>query len=84
MLVVAEKKLKNVKVLAITCVDGNTTMENVIKNTWRILNGNQRSEVIFLPSLKFDKKSLCFKTSSRNCSAVQTKCRRQDFEFSSN
>lgn len=60
MLVVAEKKLKNVKILAITCVDGNTTMENVIKNTWRILNGNQRSEVMLLPSLKFDKKSSCF------------------------
>lgn len=45
MLLVAEKRLANVKVLAITCVDGNTTMDNVIKNTYRILYGLNRTDV---------------------------------------
>lgn len=45
MLLIAEKRLKNVKILAITCVDGNTTMENVVKNTYRILWGLNRTDV---------------------------------------
>lgn len=45
MLLIAEKSLANVKVLAITCVDGNTTMDNVIKNTYRILYGLNRADV---------------------------------------
>lgn len=46
MLLMAEKKLQNVKILAITCVDGNTTMENVIKNAYRMLWGLDRTDVI--------------------------------------
>lgn len=45
MLLIAEKNLKNVKILAITCVDGNTTLENVVKNTYRMLWGLNRTDV---------------------------------------
>lgn len=45
MLLTAEKKLKNVKILAITCVDGNTTVENVVKNTYHILHQLNRTDV---------------------------------------
>lgn len=45
MLLNAEKQLKNVKVLAITVTDGNTDIENVIKNTYRILDGLNRTDV---------------------------------------
>lgn len=41
----AEKVLKNVKVLAITIVNGNTTADNAIKNTYRILDGIGRNDV---------------------------------------
>lgn len=47
MILMAEKSLKNVKVLAITTVNGNTTNENVIKNTYRILDGLGRTDVCF-------------------------------------
>ena len=47
MILKAEKSLKNVKVLAITTVNGNTTNENVIKNTYRILDGLDRTDVCF-------------------------------------
>lgn len=47
MLLKAEKELKNIKLLAITCVHGNTTLENVIKNTYRVLHGVNRTDVIF-------------------------------------
>lgn len=47
MLLKAEKQLKNVKVLAITVADGNTDIENVIKNTYRILDGLNRTDVTF-------------------------------------
>lgn len=45
MLLKGEKKLKNVKIVAITTVNGNTTVENVIKNTYRILDGAGRTDV---------------------------------------
>ncbi|XP_031628266.1 inosine-uridine preferring nucleoside hydrolase-like isoform X2 [Contarinia nasturtii] len=45
MLLKAEKHLKNVKVLAITIVNGNTTVENSIKNTYRILDGLDRTDI---------------------------------------
>lgn len=45
MLMKAEKSLKNIKILAITAVNGNTTVENVIKNTYRILDGLERTDV---------------------------------------
>lgn len=45
MLLIAEKNLKNVKILAITCVDGNTDVENGIKNTYRMLWGLNRTDV---------------------------------------
>lgn len=45
MLIKAEKILKNIKILAITCVHGNTQIENVVKNTYRILHGLNRTDV---------------------------------------
>lgn len=45
MLLKAEKHLKSIKIIAITAVNGNTTMENVIKNTYRILDGLGRTDV---------------------------------------
>ncbi|XP_055306455.1 nucleoside hydrolase-like [Sitodiplosis mosellana] len=45
MILKAEKVLKSVKVLAITTVNGNTTNENVIKNTYRILDGFDRTDI---------------------------------------
>lgn len=45
MLLKAEKHLKSVKVLAITTVNGNTRIENVIKNTYRVLDGLNRTDV---------------------------------------
>lgn len=45
MILKAEEARKNVKVLAITTVHGNTTIENVIKNTYRILDGLDRVDV---------------------------------------
>lgn len=45
MILKAEKHLKNVKVLAITLVNGNTTVENALKNTYRMLDGLDRTDV---------------------------------------
>lgn len=45
MMLKAEKDLNNVKILAITCCMGNTSLENVIKNTYRILDGLNRTDV---------------------------------------
>lgn len=45
MILKAEKNLSNIKLLAITAVNGNTTLENVIKNTYRILDGLDRTDV---------------------------------------
>lgn len=45
MILKAEKQFKNVKVLAITTVNGNTTIDNVVKNTYRILDGLDRTDV---------------------------------------
>lgn len=47
MILKAEKHLKNVKVLAITLVNGNTTVDNAIKNTYRILDGLDRTDVSY-------------------------------------
>lgn len=55
MLLKAEKELKNIKLLAITCVHGNTTLENVIKNTYRVLHGVNRTDVIFYSAVKLCK-----------------------------
>lgn len=40
-----EKRSKMVQVLAITTADGNTDVENVIKNMYRILDGVNRTDV---------------------------------------
>lgn len=48
MILKAEKYLKNIKILAITAVNGNTTVENVIKNTYRILDGLGRIDVKYI------------------------------------
>lgn len=45
MMLKAEKHFKNIKLLAITTVFGNTTVENSIKNTYRILDGLDRTDV---------------------------------------
>ncbi|XP_055301164.1 nucleoside hydrolase-like [Sitodiplosis mosellana] len=45
MILKAEKSRENVKVLAITTVHGNATVENVIKNTYRILDGLDRTDI---------------------------------------
>lgn len=45
MLLKAEKNLKNIKILAITAVNGNTSVENVLKNTYRVLDGLGRTDV---------------------------------------
>lgn len=45
MMLKAEKNLKNIKILAITAVNGNTTVENVIKNSYRMLDGLGRIDV---------------------------------------
>lgn len=45
MILKAEKLLQNVKVLAITTVHGNTSAENAVKNTYRILDGLDRTDV---------------------------------------
>lgn len=45
MMLKAEKELGNVKILAITTVVGNTALDNVIKNTYRILDGINRTDV---------------------------------------
>lgn len=45
MMLKAERDIGNVKVLAITTLVGNTTLENVIKNTYRILDGLNRTDV---------------------------------------
>lgn len=52
MILKAEKDLKNVKVLAITIVNGNTGVENAIKNTYRILDGLNRTDVKYFESSK--------------------------------
>lgn len=45
MLLVAEKTMENVKMLAVICVDGNTSVENAVKNAYRILWGLNRTDV---------------------------------------
>lgn len=45
MILKAARQNKNVKVIAITTVNGNTTTENAIKNTYRILDGVDRTDV---------------------------------------
>lgn len=45
LLLKAERDLKIVKVLAITTADGNTDITNVIRNTYRILDGLNRTDV---------------------------------------
>lgn len=45
MLLKAEEQLKNVKILAITCVNGNTTVENIVRNTYHILRLMDRNDV---------------------------------------
>lgn len=38
----------NVELLGVTCVHGNTTVENVCKNTLRVLQACNRLEVMYL------------------------------------
>lgn len=47
MLLKAEKCFKNIKILAITCVAGNTTLENVVKNTYYMLHSTGRTDVVY-------------------------------------
>lgn len=52
MLLNAEKQNKNIKLLAITTVDGVTEVNNVIKNTYHILDGLNRTDVRMNTSIK--------------------------------
>lgn len=45
MMLKAEKHFNDIKILAITTVNGNTTVENALKNTYRILDGLGRTDV---------------------------------------
>lgn len=45
MLLKAEKCFSNIKLLAITCVHGNTSMDHVVNNTFAVLNIMKRSDV---------------------------------------
>lgn len=47
MLLKAEKCFQNIKILAITCVSGNTSLENVVKNTYYMLHSAGRTDVGF-------------------------------------
>lgn len=52
MLLKTEKILQNVNVQAITTVHGNTSVENAVKNTYRILDGLGRIDVRIFLSFK--------------------------------
>lgn len=45
MLLKAEKHFSNIKLLAITCVHGNTTIDNVIQNAFVLLDILGRTDV---------------------------------------
>lgn len=45
MVLKAEKEFQNVKLLAITTTFGNSNVTNAIKNTYRILDGLNRTDV---------------------------------------
>lgn len=45
MLLRAEQYMQNFKILGLTCVHGNAPMENVLKNTGRILERAGRCDV---------------------------------------
>lgn len=45
MLLKAERSFSNIKLLAITCVHGNTSMANVITNTFAVLDIMERTDV---------------------------------------
>lgn len=45
MLLKAEKHFSNIKLLAITCVHGNTTMDHVINNAFAVLDIMKRADV---------------------------------------
>lgn len=60
MILKAEKSHKNVKVLAITTTHGNTTVENAIKNTYRILDGLDRNDVRIISICFSNYLNICF------------------------
>lgn len=60
MILKAEKHLQNIKVLAITIMHGNTTVENAIKNTYRVLDGLNRTDVSSQSNIKYN--SFCSNT----------------------
>lgn len=45
MLLKAAKHFSNITLLAITCVHGNTSMDNVVNNTFAVLDIMKRSDV---------------------------------------
>lgn len=45
MVLKAEKEFRNIKLLAITTTFGNSNVTNAIKNTYRILDGLNRTDV---------------------------------------
>lgn len=40
-----EKKLKNIKILGVTCVHGNTEIEHVVRNVFRVLDTVNRPDI---------------------------------------
>lgn len=45
LLLKAQKYFSNIKLLAITCVHGNTSMDNVINNSFAVLDLMNRPDV---------------------------------------
>lgn len=45
LLIRAELECSNIKILAITCVHGNTSVKYAVRNTYRILNILNRTDV---------------------------------------
>lgn len=52
MLLRAEVEFKKFKILAITCVNGNTDVDNAVQNTLRLLEAVGRSDVRFSISMR--------------------------------
>lgn len=53
MLIRAEMELKTFKILGITCVSGNTDVDNVATNTLRLLDSMDRTDVSLFDLLMF-------------------------------
>lgn len=50
LFVLLSSRRKDLEILGITCVQGNTTVDNICRNTLHVLETAGRSEVCFHPS----------------------------------